>query len=317
MNGLLRLIGLLVFLHILGSSLGNWEEWWTYEGISGPDFWGLLNPDWSMCSKGRRQSPVNINPNTLLFDPNLRAIQIDKQRVNGVITNTGHSVIFNVNTEFSSVVNISGGPLSYTYRFQEIHLHYGRTDTYGSEHTVGGDSFPAEIQIFGYNSDLYNNFTEAMYKAQGLVGIALLIQIGEMTNIELRLLTSQLQQILYKGQDAFLKSLSVKELLPDTEHYMTYEGSTTMPGCHETVSWIVMNRPLYITRQQLYALRKLMQGDVDSPKAPLGNNFRPVQPVHHRAIRTNIELNIREPGENCPSMHRKMFYKANTSNRRL
>ena len=28
---------------------------------------------------------------------------------------------------------------------------------------------------------------------------------------------------------------------------MTYEGSLTQPGCHETVSWIVFNKPLYIT----------------------------------------------------------------------
>ena len=41
---------------------GNWDSWWTYEGISGPDYWGLINPDWTMCSKGKAQSPVNIDP---------------------------------------------------------------------------------------------------------------------------------------------------------------------------------------------------------------------------------------------------------------
>ncbi|GFY32345.1 hypothetical protein TNCV_3558531 [Trichonephila clavipes] len=46
----------------------------------GPDFWGLLNLEWSLCSKGRRQSPVDIDPNTLLFDPSLRNIQVDKIR---------------------------------------------------------------------------------------------------------------------------------------------------------------------------------------------------------------------------------------------
>ncbi len=28
--------------------------------ISGPSFWGLINPDWSLCNGGMRQSPVNI-----------------------------------------------------------------------------------------------------------------------------------------------------------------------------------------------------------------------------------------------------------------
>ena len=40
----------------------NWDFWWTYEGPSGPEYWGLLNPEWPMCNKGRSQSPVNINP---------------------------------------------------------------------------------------------------------------------------------------------------------------------------------------------------------------------------------------------------------------
>lgn len=42
-------------------------------------------------------------------------------------------------------VNITGGPLSYRYRFQEIHIHYGLHDQFGSEHSVQGYTFPAEV----------------------------------------------------------------------------------------------------------------------------------------------------------------------------
>lgn len=34
-----------------------------------------------MCNKGRRQSPVNVEPDKLLFDPWLREIQFDKHKV--------------------------------------------------------------------------------------------------------------------------------------------------------------------------------------------------------------------------------------------
>lgn len=44
-------------------------------------FWGLINPVWNMCNKGRRQSPINIEPDKLLFDPYLRPLHIDKHKV--------------------------------------------------------------------------------------------------------------------------------------------------------------------------------------------------------------------------------------------
>lgn len=47
-----------------------------------------------------------------------------------------------------------------------------------------------------------------------------------------------------------IKRFGVRELLPDTKHYMTYDGSTTMPACHETTTWIILNKPIYITKQQ-------------------------------------------------------------------
>lgn len=33
-----------------------------------------------------------------------------------------------------------------------------------------------------------------------------------------------------------------------------------------------------------------MQGSEQTPKAPLGNNARPVQNLHHRTVRTNIDF---------------------------
>ncbi|XP_068216593.1 putative carbonic anhydrase-like protein 1 [Palaemon carinicauda] len=66
---------------VVSSNLGwNWEMWWTYDGISGPEFWGVINPNWAMCSQGRRQSPINLDPRTLLHDPNLTPVMFDKSK---------------------------------------------------------------------------------------------------------------------------------------------------------------------------------------------------------------------------------------------
>src|SRR5690349_1196420 len=102
----------------------------------GPDFWGLLNLDWQLCTKGRRQSPVDVVPATLLHDPDLRPLFIDKHSVSGSLENNGHSVVFRVDASNHShhadsmppprdaadsnankPVTIRGGPLSYTYTF--------------------------------------------------------------------------------------------------------------------------------------------------------------------------------------------------------
>ncbi|CAM1309482.1 CA10 (predicted) [Pycnogonum litorale] len=290
--------------------LCSWDEWWAYDGISGPSYWGLLNPEWSMCTKGKRQSPINIQPDRLLYDENLNYLMVDKHRVNGVIKNTGHSVIFSVEESNKHAVNISRGPLSYKYTFSELHIHYGISDDVGSEHTVNGYAFPAELQLYGYNTHLYHNISEAIKQSQGLVAISVVLQLGEQSNHELRILTSHLGHIKYKDESYKIRNLSPRGLLPDTDFYMTYEGSTTLPGCYEAVTWIVMNKPIYITKQQLYALRQIMQGTNKMPKGVLGDNFRTVMPVNNRAIRTNIEsLGRNEKG--CLKSRPKLLYKAN------
>ena len=45
---------LTLILPLPGLLAVNWLEWWTYDGISGPSFWGLINPEWSLCNQGLR-----------------------------------------------------------------------------------------------------------------------------------------------------------------------------------------------------------------------------------------------------------------------
>lgn len=93
---------------------------------------------------------------TFLFHPCLCTVHMllpsRYTQISGTIANTGHSVIFTADNETSSTfegpqtpVNLTGGPLSYRYRFQEIHIHYGLHDQFGSEHSVQGYTFPAEV----------------------------------------------------------------------------------------------------------------------------------------------------------------------------
>lgn len=39
--------------------------------------------------------------------------------------------------------------------------------------------------------------------------------------------------------------------MPPNSSYMTYSGSLTFPGCYETVTWVIMNNPIYITKEDV------------------------------------------------------------------
>lgn len=41
---------------------------------------------------------------------------------------------------------LKGGPVSGTYRLKQFHFHWGSTDGAGSEHTVDGKKYPAEVR---------------------------------------------------------------------------------------------------------------------------------------------------------------------------
>lgn len=43
---------------------------------------------------------------------------------------------------------LTGGPLSGTYRLRQIHFHWGSNDEAGSEHTVDGMKYAAEVRLY-------------------------------------------------------------------------------------------------------------------------------------------------------------------------
>lgn len=58
--------------------------------------------------------------------------------------NTGKHV--SLRPDKAHLVNISGGPLGYSYRLEEVRLHFGSEDSMGSEHLLNGQGFPGEVR---------------------------------------------------------------------------------------------------------------------------------------------------------------------------
>ncbi|KAL3100256.1 hypothetical protein niasHS_000398 [Heterodera schachtii] len=327
----------------------NGEYPWTYDNdlFGGPDFWGLMHKHWRMCKLGALQSPINIDPTKLIFDPQLGKIRISQSHVEAELWNMGQFPLLTLATKNTTttdtggggeksreeqkqqqtVLNISGGPAHpYTYQIQQIVVHFGdvRRGERGSEHTIDRIRFPAELQILAFNSDLYDNFTQAQSQPRGLLGIAIIIDIGDRTNAELHRLSQATKHIKHRNQMVRIKRFQPAALVPPTEHYVTYDGSMTYPGCFETVTWLVFNSPIYISIEDLAQWGELVQSEAAEseaktetgapPPVPLSSNYRPLKASNGRALRTNINTRLKSvsDGGQCPSrMYVDMGYRTN------
>lgn len=88
-----------------------------------------LNTVLGLMGKGKRKA---------LLDPFPIALQ-----VSGTMYNTGRHVSLRLDKEH--LVNISGGPMTYSHRLEEIRLHFGSEDSQGSEHLLNGQAFSGEV----------------------------------------------------------------------------------------------------------------------------------------------------------------------------
>ncbi|KAI1286864.1 Carbonic anhydrase-related protein 10 [Halotydeus destructor] len=227
----------------------------------------------------------------LLFDRNLEAIQITGDEVNVTVVNSGRGIELEVSHDSGSRLTISRGPLDYEYTLDHIIVHYGQSDNIGSEHTISGHPFPGEVQLFAFNSQLYANWSESSNAINGIAAISVLIQLSNPDhpddNQQMKRIISAMRDKSAAAKSQSLSIISIKDLLPSSNHYITYEGSLTQPSCSENVQWIIVNRPLYVSSHRMKFIRNLVNGHA--------SNFRPIQQLRRRCIRTNI--NFRESSE--------------------
>ena len=114
----------------------------------GPSNSSLGPENWpGVCITGTKQSPIDIKTNTAMYDSSLgdfTLVNYDNTPpgVNFTATNTGKSLKISFD---SNVYNVSGGGLTGTYTTVQFHLHWGKTNNEGSEHTMDGMMYPAEV----------------------------------------------------------------------------------------------------------------------------------------------------------------------------
>jgi len=63
-------------------------------------------------------------------------------------------------------------------------------------------------------------------------------------------------------------------LLPKSKKYTTYSGSLTTPPCSEGVTWLVLNEPVEMSKDQIEAFGAIIHA-----------NNRPIQPLNRRPLK--------------------------------
>ena len=111
---------------------------WTYEGEQGPAHWGELDTTYAVCGTGKSQSPIDVASPS---EQDLTNISFHYRPSAVNILNNGHTV--QVNYDAGSYIELDN------VRYDVVQFHYHAP----SEHTVDGESFPAELHIVHRNAD--------------------------------------------------------------------------------------------------------------------------------------------------------------------
>jgi len=260
---------------------------WGYCSHNGPDKWSQSFP----LALGKQQSPIDIKPGNCqssgseLISKPIQFTYVSKMKT---ISNTGHG--WKVDADDGST--IEGGPLGYKYKLEQFHCHWGRNCFEGSEHTVDGNPYCAEIHLVHYNCDKYASFAEAADKPDGLAVLGIFLNVGD-ENPELAKIVELLPKIVHNGDSCVLdQDIDVTKFIPENKSYWTYPGSLTTPPCLETVTWILFKNSIQISEEQLDEFRDLLcygrsdKRPEDEFQGKILANYRPPLELHGREVKS-------------------------------
>ncbi len=214
---------------------------WSYTGPTGPAFWAS-RLGFAACA-GPRQSPVDLPAGTPA--PPL-AVTLDYPPRNpGRLENTGHSVYIFLQEPASLRVADT------TFAFREMHVHVP------AEHLVRGTRHAAEIHAVHQQGD-GSRAVLTTFVAQGAHNAA--------WNTVIAALPGNKGDVNPIGDTDLVALLGLGGLA--REPLYSYAGSLTTPACTPNVRFLIRQRPITLSREQVEALA-----------AAFARNVRPVFPA--------------------------------------
>jgi len=235
---------------------------WSYDenAEAGPENWYAADKSFQTCAESSMdQSPLDLfsfrvaSPMSPLLTPQYKAGYV-------MARNTGNYV---------RLIPHKGSILYWGDKVFD--LIYAQIHT-PSEHHMGGEVFPAEIQFVHKSQDddqlavlalLYKQGLDNPFIDRVLENPPMLAGKEEMINGAVNL-----GDVIPKDITQYKSGTRVSY-----PHY-SYDGSLSTPPCRENVRWFVWSKPDHISKQQIERLRRL----VKNPSA------RPVQNLNGRVV---------------------------------
>lgn len=218
---------------------------WDYHGANAPHRWARLDPSFSACGIGKRQSPIDIRDSIKV---NLDPVFFDYKPSAFSVIDDGHTIQVNL------AAGNSIGILGRVYELVEFHFHQ-----------------PAEEVVNGRRYDMVVHMLHR--DAEGrLAMVAVLLERGNAQPV-VQSVWNNLPLERHEAAAAQVP-LDPADLLPSDRGYFTYIGSLTQPPCTEGVLWIVLRQPVQVSEEQL---------DIFSRLYPM--NARPLQPSGGRLVK--------------------------------
>ncbi len=221
---------------------------WSDESDLGPAVWGELAPEFTTCSTGQNQSPIDVDKTV---SAKLKPLKTFQRFPAKDIQHNGHTI--QANFKSGNVLAVDG----VMYQMKQVHFHAP------SENTINGQSFPLEAHFV--HTDPKGN----------LAVLAVMFEEGA-ENKGLKKLWKQLPK--RKGRPKKLKTKVLPgDLLPKKKGYYRYSGSLTTPPCTEGVIWLIKKVTISASKAQIDAFAKVIGH----------SNNRPVQSLNGRFILGN------------------------------
>ncbi|KAJ4978981.1 hypothetical protein NE237_009761 [Protea cynaroides] len=231
----------------------------SYSGATGPDKWGSLNSQFSTCSTGKLQSPVNIVKKEAIYNSELKPLSRDYKTTNSTLINHGYNIGLHYGSDVGVLIEEGKN-----YTLKQMHWHSP------SEHTINGIQYPLELHLVHFAND------------GSISVVAILYKYGDPDSILLQL-KSQIQdltkEVCGENEDVHIPigQMKMKYLRRNIIKYYRYVGSLTTPPCTENVTWSILSKVREVTKEQVDTLRAPLEGSCKS-------NARPVQPLNGRQV---------------------------------